>query len=47
MLLTADEVAECADFFSFGTNDLTQMAFGYSRDDIVRSCPTTWPKASC
>ena len=32
--LTADEVAECADFFSFGTNDLTQMAFGYSRDDI-------------
>jgi pyruvate,orthophosphate dikinase len=32
--LTADEVAEHADFFSFGTNDLTQMAFGYSRDDI-------------
>ncbi len=31
--LTADEVAEEADFFSFGTNDLTQMAFGYSRDD--------------
>ena len=31
--LTADSVAEVADFFSFGTNDLTQMAFGYSRDD--------------
>ena len=31
--ITADEVAEYADFFSFGTNDLTQMAFGYSRDD--------------
>ncbi len=32
--LTADAVAEYADFFSFGTNDLTQMTFGYSRDDI-------------
>jgi pyruvate,orthophosphate dikinase len=32
--LTADQVAEYADFFSFGTNDLTQMTFGYSRDDI-------------
>lgn len=32
--LTADEVAEHADFFSFGTNDLTQMTFGYSRDDV-------------
>jgi pyruvate,orthophosphate dikinase len=31
--LTADEVAEHADFFSFGTNDLTQTTFGYSRDD--------------
>lgn len=31
--LTADEIAECADFFSFGTNDLTQTTFGYSRDD--------------
>jgi pyruvate,orthophosphate dikinase len=31
--LTADEIAEHAAFFSFGTNDLTQMAFGYSRDD--------------
>lgn len=32
--LTANEVAPHADFFSFGTNDLTQMTFGYSRDDI-------------
>ena len=31
--LTADEIAQHAEFFSFGTNDLTQMAFGYSRDD--------------
>ncbi len=31
--LTADEIAEEADFFSFGTNDLTQMTFGFSRDD--------------
>jgi len=31
--LTADQVAEQAEFFSFGTNDLTQMTFGYSRDD--------------
>jgi pyruvate,orthophosphate dikinase len=32
--LTADEVAKEAQFFSFGTNDLTQMAFGFSRDDV-------------
>jgi pyruvate,orthophosphate dikinase len=32
--IRADEIAEEADFFSFGTNDLTQMAFGFSRDDI-------------
>ncbi len=31
--LVADQIAESAEFFSFGTNDLTQMAFGYSRDD--------------
>ena len=31
--LTADEIAQSADFFSFGTNDLTQMTFGFSRDD--------------
>lgn len=35
--LTANEIAEIAEFFSFGTNDLTQMAFGYSRDDAERS----------
>jgi pyruvate, orthophosphate dikinase len=34
--LTADEVAREADFFSFGTNDLTQMGFGLSRDDAGR-----------
>ncbi|MFW5776665.1 MAG: pyruvate, phosphate dikinase [Spirochaetota bacterium] len=37
--LTADQVAEDADFFSFGTNDLTQMAFGYSRDDVGSFVP--------
>ncbi|MEM7624771.1 MAG: pyruvate, phosphate dikinase [Planctomycetota bacterium] len=37
--LTANEVAESADFFSFGTNDLTQMTFGYSRDDVNSFLP--------
>ncbi len=37
--LTADEVAQNADFFSFGTNDLTQMTFGYSRDDVNSFMP--------
>ena len=37
--LTADKVAESADFFSFGTNDLTQMTFGYSRDDVGTFVP--------
>jgi pyruvate, orthophosphate dikinase len=37
--LTADQVAEHADFFSFGTNDLTQMTFGYSRDDVNSFLP--------
>jgi pyruvate,orthophosphate dikinase len=32
--IRADEIAEVADFFSFGTNDLTQMTFGFSRDDV-------------
>ena len=32
--VTAGEIAEIAEFFSFGTNDLTQTAFGFSRDDI-------------
>ncbi len=34
--LTADEIATVADFFSFGTNDLTQMTFGFSRDDAPK-----------
>ncbi len=34
--LTANQIAEVADFFSFGTNDLTQMTFGYSRDDAPK-----------
>ena len=38
--LTADEVAEVADFFSFGTNDLTQMTYGMSRDDIAGFLPS-------
>jgi pyruvate,orthophosphate dikinase len=37
--LTADEIAQSAEFFSFGTNDLTQMAFGYSRDDAGKFLP--------
>jgi pyruvate,orthophosphate dikinase len=37
--LTADDVAEFADFFSFGTNDLTQMTFGFSRDDVNTFLP--------
>ena len=38
--LTADEIAKYADYFSFGTNDLTQMTYGYSRDDVSRFLPT-------
>ncbi len=37
--LTADEIAEVAEFFSFGTNDLTQMTYGYSRDDAGKFLP--------
>lgn len=37
--LTADRIAESAEFFSFGTNDLTQMTFGFSRDDIGTFLP--------
>ena len=37
--LTADKIASRAEFFSFGTNDLTQMTFGYSRDDIASFLP--------
>jgi pyruvate,orthophosphate dikinase len=38
--LTADMIADRAEFFSFGTNDLTQMTFGYSRDDAGKFLPT-------
>jgi pyruvate,orthophosphate dikinase len=37
--LTAHRIAEEADFFSFGTNDLTQMTFGYSREDVAKFLP--------
>lgn len=37
--LTADEIAEVAEFFSFGTNDLTQTTFGFSRDDVGKFVP--------
>ena len=38
--LLADEIAEEAEFFSFGTNDLTQMTFGFSRDDAGKFLPS-------
>lgn len=37
--VTADEIAEYAEFFSFGTNDLTQMTLGFSRDDVAKFLP--------
>ena len=37
--LLADEIAQEAEFFSFGTNDLTQMTFGFSRDDVTKFLP--------
>ncbi|MFK7760466.1 MAG: pyruvate, phosphate dikinase [Phycisphaerales bacterium] len=37
--LVADEIAQHSDFFSFGTNDMTQLAFGYSRDDVNTFLP--------
>jgi pyruvate,orthophosphate dikinase len=37
--LIADQIAQDAEFFSFGTNDMTQMTFGYSRDDAGRFLP--------
>ena len=50
--VTADEIATEAEFFSFGTNDLTQMTFGFSRDDAsprISSTATTatWANARC
>jgi pyruvate,orthophosphate dikinase len=38
--LMSDQIATEAEFFSFGTNDLTQMTFGYSRDDVSKFLPT-------
>lgn len=43
--LTAEKIAKHADFFSFGTNDLTQMTYGFSRDDIGKFMPTYMEKA--
>jgi pyruvate,orthophosphate dikinase len=40
--VTAEEIASLAEFFSFGTNDLTQMTFGYSRDDAERNFLVTY-----
>jgi pyruvate,orthophosphate dikinase len=37
--VVAEKLAKCADFFSFGTNDLTQMTFGFSRDDVSKFLP--------
>ena len=42
--VTADEIAEEAEFFSFGTNDLTQMTYGFSRDDVGRILETYFEK---
>src|SRR5207253_2843448 len=43
--IRADEIAEEADFFSFGTNDLTQMTFGFSRDDVESRMMTAYLEA--
>ena len=40
--VTAAEIAKLAEFFSFGTNDLTQMTFGYTRDDAERNFLVTY-----
>ena len=42
--LTADEIAKDAEFFCFGTNDLTQMTYGFSRDDVGRILETYFDK---
>ena len=43
--IVADEIAEIAEFFSFGTNDLTQMTFGFSRDDVEGRMMPRVPRA--
>jgi len=43
--LVADQLAKICDFFSFGTNDLTQMGLGFSRDDAGEFLPTYFKKA--
>ena len=40
--LVADEIAKEAEFFSFGTNDLTQTTFGFSRDDVNKFFRRIW-----
>ena len=45
--IRADEIAELADFFSFGTNDLTQTALGFSRDDARASSSRTTSSTAC
>jgi pyruvate,orthophosphate dikinase len=42
--LTADDIAQHAEFFSFSTNDLTQMVFGFSRDDVGKFLPVYYEK---
>jgi len=42
--LTADVIAKSAEFFSFGTNDLTQMTFGFSRDDAGKFLPAYYDR---
>ena len=45
--LIADKIAQDAEFFSFGTNDLTQMTFGYSRDDVAKFLPEYLDRRGC
>ena len=42
--LTANRIASRAEYFSFGTNDLTQMTFGYSRTILLLSCRYIWKR---